>query len=513
MVETKGYSVVDGEVLVAEGISKKFGATVALAPTRIALKRGTVHAIVGENGAGKSTLLRIISGALRPDTGEIHFEGSRVEWNSPLGARAAGVSTVYQEFSLVKDLSVAANMFLGRELLNSFGFLREREMYHRALVALEEAGLENINPNTIVADLSLTERQLVEIAKATMDSPKVLILDEPTSALTERYVEWLMERVTQWRQNGVAVVFISHRMREVEALGDEITVLRNGQVVATASRGDYDASLLVTQMSGRVVDVSFPEKHLPGNETVLIGSKICGRRWPRDVDIKVGKGEVVGIGGLEGQGQRELLLALYGAISAKGQLQINGKTFHRWGIRRVRAMGMAFVPADRGREGLLQRSSIGFNMSIPWMKRFSRFGVLQKHALVDEVEKLSRQLQLSTKDLTMEAGALSGGNQQKVVFAKWLLEPPTVLLMFDATRGVDIATKAEIYRLIADLANRGVAIAMYSTDNSELIGLCHRVYVMLEGEVVEELQGKELQEEKIIGAALGLSSFAVQGSE
>lgn len=503
--------VVNEDLLVADGISKVFGATIALAPTQITVKRGRVHAIVGENGAGKSTLLKIISGALRPDTGEIYFEGSRREWSSPLDARAMGVSTVYQELSLVKDLSVAANLFLGRELCSPRRLLREREMYSRALSVLAEVGLENIKPHTIVADLSLTERQLIEIAKATMGRPKVLILDEPTSALTENHAEWLMERVTQWSRDGIGVVFISHRMREVEAVGDEITILRNGHVVGTATRGNYNTSSLVTQMSGRVVDVSFPEKHQPGSEIVLQGSNIHGRRWPKNVDIEVRKGQIVGIGGLEGQGQRELLLALYGALHARGLLKINGTALHRWGIRQVRALGMAFVPADRGQEGLLQRSSIGFNMSLPWIESFSRLGIVQKRNLVSEAGALSKQLNLSTDDLSMPVGGLSGGNQQKVVFSKWLLKPPSVLLLFDATRGVDIATKTEIYKLVAELAYRGVAIIMYSTDNSELLGLCHKVYVMLEGEIVEQLGGEELDEEKIIGAALGVANTTSSG--
>ena len=318
-------------ILQCEDISKRFSATVALSSVSLGLYAGETRAILGENGAGKSTLIKILAGVQKPDTGRLTYKGGEVAWRSPLEARSAGIAVVHQELSLVSELTVAENIFLRREVTSRFGLVALQQLNDKTAVLLDELGIIGIRPDTSVRQLSPSRRHLVEIAKAVKDSPSVLILDEPTSTLSEHMVTWLLDQVQRWCGRGVAVAFISHRMAEITTIADEVTVLRNGRVVLDAPRGTASPHELITAMSGREIDVRFPALSAPRDEPGLRVDHLSGQRWPRDVSLRVDAGEIVGLGGLDGQGQHQLLLCLYGLARASGAMTI-GQTgpLRRW---------------------------------------------------------------------------------------------------------------------------------------------------------------------------------------
>ncbi|MGO9583147.1 MAG: sugar ABC transporter ATP-binding protein [Acidimicrobiales bacterium] len=493
-------------VLEALGISKRFGATIALSDVSIDLRGGETRAIVGENGAGKTTLIKVIGGTERPDAGTLILQGKHVAWRSPHEARDRGIAVVHQELSLVGDLTVVENLFLRRERLSKVGLIRRRTMVIETQDLFDRLSISGIGPHMTVRQLSPSQKQLVEIAKAVKDSPAVLILDEPTSTLGEVWVEWLFGRLADWRAEGMAIAFISHRIAEVTAIGDAITVLRNGRLVLDVRRGEKSEGELIAAMSGREIDVAFAKISPPRDEPVLTVTGLSGQRWPRNVSFSMKAGEIVGIGGLDGQGQRELLLCLYGISRAHGTVRVDDeKPLHRWSPSRMQDLRVGLMPADRRGEGLLQRNSIGFNMALPWLRSYNRWSFLDSAKLLRTAHEVGTTLALSTNDYSQLVSVLSGGNQQKVVLAKWLLGSPRLLILYDVTRGVDIGTKVQIYHLLAKLASEGVGILFYTTDIAELVNLSHRVYVMFEGEITAELSGEELTEESILHASFGSS--------
>jgi ribose transport system ATP-binding protein len=495
-----------GPVLEAIDISKRFGATVALSGVSLELRGGETRAIVGENGAGKTTLIKVIGGTERPDAGTLILQGQKVAWRSPHEARDSGIAVVHQELSLVGDLTVVENLFLRRERLSKVGLVRRRTMVAETQDLFERLSISGIGPHVTVRQLSPSQKQLVEIAKAVKDSPAVLILDEPTSTLGEAWVEWLFGRLADWRAEGMAIAFISHRIAEVTAIGDAITVLRNGRLVLDVKRGERSERELIAAMSGREIDVAFAKISPPRDEPVLTVTGLRGQRWPRDVSLTMNAGEIVGIGGLDGQGQRELLLCLYGINRAHGTVRVaDEKPLHHWSPSRMQDLRVGLVPADRRGEGLLQRNSIGFNMALPWLRSFNRWSFLDSRKLLRTAHEVGTTLALSTDDYSQLVSVLSGGNQQKVVLAKWLVGSPRLLILYDVTRGVDIGTKVQIYHLLARLASEGVGVLFYTTDLAELVNLSHRVYVMFEGAITAELSGEELTEESILHASFGSS--------
>ena len=476
----------------------------ALNGVSLSLYAGETRAILGENGAGKSTLIKILAGVQKPDTGFLTYKGEEVAWRSPLEARSAGIAVVHQELSLVSELTVAENVFLRREITSRFGLVALQQLNVKTALLLEELGIVGIKPDTSVRQLSPSQRHLVEIAKAVKDSPSVLILDEPTSTLGEHMVSWLFDQVERWCDRGVAVAFISHRMAEITTVADEVTVLRNGRVVLDATGGTVSPHELITAMSGREIDVRFPTLAAPREEPALQVQHLSGQRWPRDVSLEVRAGEIVGLGGLDGQGQHQLLLCMYGLARARGAITVGQRgPLRRWSPRGMRDLGVGFVPADRASEGLLQRNSIAFNIALPWLHSFSSWSFLRRLKLGTAIDDRAHELALSTDDYTRLVSVLSGGNQQKVVIAKWLLESPRSLILYDITRGVDVGTKVQIYQLLANLAASGVGILLYTTDISELVNLSHRVYVMVEGEIRAELRPPQLSEAEVLSAAFG----------
>jgi ribose transport system ATP-binding protein len=484
------------------GISKHFAGTRALENVEFACQRGTIHGVLGENGAGKSTLIKIISGVLKPDTGIMRIDGQTVDFARPSEANAAGVVCIFQELSLVPDLTVADNICLANPP-QRLGMIDRRAQGLFAQEILARIKCEDVDPNALVRDLSLSRRQMVEIAKALGKSPRLLILDEATSALTRNDVETVYELLAALRRDNVACLFISHRMNEVERLCDTLSVFRNGRHVETFAKGTLIDRDIVRLMIGREVDAQLARApHL----------RIDNLTWEnrlKGASLSVGKGEIVGLGGLDGQGQRELMLALFGVLrSVEGRVQVGERT----GVPSSPAAAkhepsrICLVPEDRKTEGLMLPMSIADNLLAASYARVSRGPFIdpgrEKRAVADAIAKL--QIKVGSPDDAV--ATLSGGNQQKVVIAKWLMTDPEVILLNDPTRGIDVGTKQELYRLMRQLADEGRAILFYSTDYAELIGCCDRVAIMYDGAIVTELSGEAINEEAIVGASLNIAS-------
>jgi ribose transport system ATP-binding protein len=495
------------------GISKYFAGIRALENVDFACRAGSIHGILGENGAGKSTLIKIMSGVLQPDAGEIRLAGKTASFASPQAATDAGIVCMFQELSLIPDLSVADNLSISRPP-RRFGLIDRRAQVARAEELLSRVRCEDVDPNALVRELSLSRRQMVEIAKALGRDPRVLILDEATSALTSRDVQTVYDLLAELKAAGVASLFISHRMHEVETLCDTLSVFRNGQHIETFAKGDRSDAEIVRLMIGRDVEAQFPVKPAPRSDSdagpALL--EVRGLKWNNrlnGIDISVQRGEIVGLGGLDGQGQKELLLALFGVLrDVEGTVTIGGKP----GIpgspadAKSAATRMALVPEDRKTEGLMLGMPIADNLLASSFSRISRGPFIDPETARKTIDEGIAKLQIKLGSPSDPVMTLSGGNQQKVVIAKWLTIDPDIVLLNDPTRGIDVGTKQEIYRLMRDLANEGKAILFYSSDYAELIGCCDRVSVLYGGRVVSEQSGDAITEESLVAASLNIEA-------
>jgi len=500
-----------------EGISKHYGGVRALENVGLTVERGRIHAVLGENGAGKSTLIKIMSGVVQPDSGTMELEGKPVRFESPAAAMRAGVVAIFQELSLIPDLSVAENI-CAPEPPRRFGLIDRRAQRRRAEGLLDRVHCGDVHPDEIVRNLPLSRRQMIEIARALGRSPKLLILDEATSALTAADVERIYAILDRLRSEGLAIVYISHRMREIMAFADDCSVFRNGRHVESFSKGSKTGDEIVKLMIGRDYKDVYPAKsvHAPTGPAILEvknlnwGSRLAG------INLQVRKGEIVGLGGLDGQGQRELLLALFGVLrGVDARIRIHGKPKRINSPRdaKRRSIGMALIPEDRQTEGLVLPLSVQDNVSLAAVSRFARSGLINARAETEAVKHACRTLSIHAGGAHVPVATLSGGNQQKVVIAKWLLTDANLVLLNDPTRGIDVGTKQEIYELLRTLANSGKGVLFYSTDYAELIGCCDRVVIMYEGRIVRELAGDELTEQQILTAALNLSDEEVRARE
>lgn len=494
------------------GISKNFGKTQALSEVDFACHASSVHAILGENGAGKSTLIKIISGVMPPSSGTMSIMGEPVEFNKPAEAVAKGIVCIFQELSLVPDLSVSANISLANPP-RRFGLIDNKAQDQVAEELLARINCADVNPRALVRELSLSRRQMVEIAKALGKKPKVLILDEATSALTSRDVETVYGLIGDLKEEGVSSLFISHRMHEVEKLCDTLSVFRNGQHVETFSKGEKSDGDIVRMMIGREVSSQFPDK--PAGVRPKPHLEIRNLVWEniiKGINLGVGKGEIVGLGGLDGQGQKEFLLALFGVLRGlEGEILVGGKPVSPKSPSDAKSpkMAIALVPEDRKTEGLMLPMSIADNLIAASYDRVSRGFVIDREKEKSAVAEGMGKLQIKARHVDDAVETLSGGNQQKVVIAKWLLANPDIILLNDPTRGIDVGTKQEIYKLMRDLASEGKAILFYTTDYAELIGCCDRVAVMYDGAIVSELAGDALSEEAIVAASLNIDTDGV----
>jgi ribose transport system ATP-binding protein len=496
-------------LLTLTGVAKRYGGVRALAGVDFACRRGSIHAVLGENGAGKSTLIKIVSGVVQPDEGSIALEGRPVTFPTPQAANAAGIVCIFQELSLMPELSVADNISITRPP-RRFGLIDHRAQRRRAEELLSRVGCDDINPLTLVKDLPLSRRQMVEIAKALGRDPKLLILDEATSALTAADVDKVYRILHGLRDQGLALLYISHRMHEIEELADTCSVFRNGSHIDTFPKGTRSDEQIVQMMIGREWHNVYPPKP-QRNATLPAALEVKHLGWDNrltDISFTVGRGEVVGLGGLDGQGQRELLLALFGVLrGVSGSVALAGKPARIGSPAHAKspAVGMALIPEDRKTEGLMLPMGVGDNISMAALSSMTR-GLVVDRAIEDKkIAEVVAKLKIKFGHLSDPVATLSGGNQQKVVIAKWLLTGARVILLNDPTRGIDVGTKQELYQLLRDLADGGTSIVLYSTDYDELIGCCDRVLILYGGRVVRELAGAEITEENIVSSSLNLT--------
>ena len=500
-----------------DGISKRYGGVRALEEAHLEISAGRIHALLGENGAGKSTLIKVIAGVVQPDSGVIELEGSPVMFRNPAAAMKAGIACIFQELSLIPDLSVADNIAITSPPTR-LGLIDRHSQRRLAQAALTRAGAGGIHPLSRLKDLPLSRRQMVEIAKALARSPKILILDEATSALTAADVERVFAVLNQLRADGLAIVYISHRMHEIAQLADDCTVFRNGRYVATFKAGTKSDDAIVEMMIGREYKSVFPVKpqNRPDRPAALTVKNLAWAERLKGIDLSVLPGEVVGLGGLDGQGQHELLLALFGVlVGVSGEIKIGDR---RVAIKsplaaKRREVGMAFIPEDRKTEGLMLPMSVRDNLSFAAIEQFSYFGLIDREAERAAIDQIIQLLQIRCDGIESPAGALSGGNQQKLVIGKWLMTKPRIILLNDPTRGVDVGTKQEFYHRVRWLADEGAAILFYSTDYDELVGCCDRVLVLYDGAVVRILEGAAITERNLVASALNLAPSATSGTE
>ncbi len=493
------------------GITKRYGGVTALDDVDFACSLGSVHAVLGENGAGKSTLIKIMSGVVQPDAGVMTLDGRPVSFARPSDANDAGIVCIFQELSLMPDLTVADNISIA-DPPRRFGLIDRRAQHRRAEQLLARIGCEDVNPLLRVRDLPLSRRQMVEIAKALAKDPTVLILDEATSALTSADVDRVFDILRGLRDDGIAIITISHRMHEIEAIADECSVFRNGRHIDTFAQGSKSEAEIVQMMIGREISAHFPPRPPPKPpEALETALDVAGLSWEdrlSAIDLSLHKGEIVGLGGLDGQGQKELLLGLFGVLKGvTGEIKVAGKPVRLAAPADAKKAGidMALIPEDRKTEGLLLPMSIADNLVISSLGALANGILVDRKALQQAVADGIDRMQIKVGAPDDPVSTLSGGNQQKVVIAKWLMTDPAVILLNDPTRGIDVGTKQEIYRLLRDLAEAGAAILFYSTDYEELIGCCDRVAVMYDGRIVNELRGDDITEHNIISSALNIS--------
>ena len=488
------------------GIGKRFGGVQALTSIDLTIEPGTIHALVGENGAGKSTLGKIIAGVHRPDQGEIRVDGQRVDYRSPRSALRRGVTVITQEGALVPHRSVLENVFLGIESTTA-GFIRRRSIRRRYSNLLEEVQID-LSPAVLVSSLSLSDRKKVEVLRAVARGARTVVMDEPTAASTTEEAEQLFRIVRLLHERGTTVIYVSHFLAEVLKLSDTVTVLRDGKVVRTSVSADESPASLVSAMLGRAIELTFPEKSEPVAEAPIMLSVRNLRRPPavEDVSFDIRSGEILGLAGLIGSGRSELARAVFGADRReRGDLHLHGKPLRlRW-PRNAISNGLVLLPEDRKQQGLLMKRSIADNITLPYMHALSHMGFVSEWRVRRFAQISMARVDVRATGPRARVSTLSGGNQQKVLFARWLFHPPRVFIADEPTRGVDVGAKRAIYELITSLAADGAAVLLISSEYEEVLGLAHRVLVMREGRFVAELVGDEMNEDALLHAAFGTS--------
>jgi rhamnose transport system ATP-binding protein len=505
----KGVTMTTSEpVLVLEHVSKSFGAVQALEDVSLELYAGEAHALVGENGAGKSTLVKILAGVYHPDRGRILVNGREVVLTSPVVAREEGIAVIYQEPALFPDLSVAENVFMGRQPLRSGRRIDKRAMRRRVLELLSPLGV-HLDPERIARGLSIADQQVVEIAKALSLDARVIVMDEPTAALSAYETERLFRVVGTLRQRGAAVLFISHRLEEIFEICQRATVMRDGRRVLSAPLASLTAGDLVRAMVGRDVEPRAGEARVQAGRPVLQVERLTREGVFADISFEVKSGEIVALAGLVGAGRSEVARAIFGIDSYDaGSVKVGGKRLRKGAPVAAMAAGIGFVPEDRRLQGLVMELSIAANIGLASLGRLRRYGLLRRAVEHRFAEEWAARLRLKYGRLSDPVSTLSGGNQQKVVLAKWLSRQPQVLIVDEPTRGIDIATKAEVHRLLADLARSGVAVLVISSELPEVLRVADRVLVMREGRLVAEIPREHVSEQAIVAAATGQAEVA-----
>lgn len=489
-------------VLEMRGIAKTFPGVRALSNVDLAVRPGTVHAIVGENGAGKSTLMKILSGQYQPSSGEIRLDGETVSFSGPAEAAARGIAMVHQELNLAPDLTVAENIYLG--CMPHRGPFVDRAALGRGAREVLAALGARLDPGARLGDLSVSQQQLVEIAKAYASGPRIIVLDEPTSSLSEHEAGLLFGVLRRMREGGTAIIYISHRLREVLEIADEVTVLRDGAMVGHRPRAGLTAAEMIRLMVGRDVTDLFPKRPAAIGEPVLELEGLSDGGRVRDVTLSVRSGEIVGLTGLVGAGRSEVARAVFGlGPRSAGSIRVRGRPVSPRTPAEARRAGIAYVPEDRKREGIVPTLTVRENVTLPILLALSRLGVVRPRREQELARAQARLLGISPADPERRIGTLSGGNQQKAVIARWLATEPAVLILDEPTRGVDVGAKAEIHSIIGDLVAQGLGVLMISSELPEVMAVSDRVYVMHEGRIAPPLARGELSESRIMELATG----------
>lgn len=505
-----------GSALQVSKVSKHYGATVALQEASFTVEKGHIHALIGENGAGKSTLVKVLSGSVRPDAGSISVAGEQVRLRSSRDALAAGIATAFQELTLVRHLTVAQNIMLGRAPRNRVGLVTNDRQEAEARKILEQWDLTDIDPNVVVGGLSLSTRQQIELVRVLSRNSSVVLLDEPTAALGAVQVDWLFRQANRLRDSGRTIVFISHRIGEVREICDRVTVLRSGHEVSTFDTADATDDEVVEMMIGQSVETAMDRAGSAAEigDPVLTVEGLAADPGLRSADFTLRTGEIVGIAALQGQGQFELFTTLFGARHPTGgTISVDGKPV------RVRSphdavhngFGINLIPEDRKAEGVLLNMSCLANVTLPHLGSFARFGLLNKRDERAAARKVFSQLNVRASAMDDDVSVLSGGNQQKLVLGKWMLGDSRILLMYDPTRGVDVGTKTEVFAMMHEFARSGKGIIFYSTDIEELLALTDRILVLYRGRVVADLSQEDATRNSVLSAMLG-SGAASAGS-
>lgn len=488
-------------LLELHGVTKSFGAVAALVNADLSLQAGSIHAVIGENGAGKSTLVKIIGGLYRRDAGEFLLEAESVDFHNTREAKTAGIAVIYQEPTLFPDLSVAENLFVGRQPYTRFGALDHAKMRRETRELTQRLGVP-IDPDREARGLSIADQQVVEIAKSISVGAKVIIMDEPTAALSGVEVERLMGIARQLRDEGKGLIFISHRFDEVFALCDVITVMRDGSYVATNLTTDTTEDEIIRQMVGRSVDNLFPKQEAKIGEPVLEVEHLTSVGVFEDVSFTVRSGEIVCLAGLVGAGRSEIARAVFGVDHYdSGSVRMGGVRVPRKNPAVAMRLGVGFVPEDRRKQGLAMTAGVQTNITLAIREKLARFGFITASLEESSARTWAARLQVKTYALDVEAQMLSGGNQQKVVLGKWLATRPKLLIVDEPTRGIDVGTKAEVHRLLSELAGTGVALLMISSELPEVLGMADRVLVVREGRITAELPRATATPENVMYAA------------
>ncbi|MBA2774782.1 MAG: sugar ABC transporter ATP-binding protein [Nocardioidaceae bacterium] len=518
--ETSPSATLAGPVLQTRAVTKSFGGVHALRGVDFSLAAGEVHALVGENGAGKSTLIKVLTGVYAPDGGELLYAGDHIRFDSPAHAQQQGISTIYQEVNLVPLLSVARNIFLGREPRGRFGLVDVAAMNEQAAALCERLQIQT-DVTQDLGRLGLGAQQMVALARAVSTKSRVVIMDEPTSSLESREVATLFRVARELRDDGVGLAFVSHRLDELWELCDRVTVLRDGESVHDGPMADLTRLQLVSHMLGRSVDevqrggaTEFGDSHLQGREPALKVRGIDVRNTLSSIDLDVRPGEVVGLGGLLGAGRSETVKAIYGALPTQhGEVSVNGTPVKSNSVTGALRAGIALLGEDRKAEGIVPELSVRDNIALAVLPRMSRLGIVSEAKIDAVVETFMRRLQIKASSPRQLVSRLSGGNQQKVLLARWLCTEPSVFLLDEPTRGIDVGAKSEVQGLIDELAEKGLAVVLISSEMDELVEGADKVVVLRDGHVVQELSGTDVSNSKLLAALAGGTGSADELSQ
>lgn len=485
-------------ILEFKNITKRYPGVVALDNVCLHLKRGEVHALAGENGAGKSTLIKTCTGAVRPTSGQIIVNSHVYEALTPSSSRQEGIGVIYQEFTLVNELTVYENIFLGEEIKKKSGIADNKQMIARTEALFQELNID-ISPTAMVAELSVGYQQMVEIAKALSKDIRILIMDEPSAPLTNQEVETMFQMIEKLKERGITILYISHRMDELFRICDRVSVLRDGNYIGTSRIGETDREALIRQMVGRTLKETFPSREMSGKSPVLLELKKLTGNGVKEVSLEVHRGEILGLGGLIGAGRTELAELIFGVKPVEsGEICKSGKRLRIRNPQQAIAAGISLVPEDRKRQGASMHMTIRENITMAILPRISKAGWVNRKKEGEIVSHMEKDLRIKTPSVEQTVGNLSGGNQQKVILAKWLATDPDIIIFDEPTRGIDVGAKQEIYSLMDELKGRGKGIIMISSEMEELLGMSDRIAILNKGRVTGTLKKEEFTQELVL---------------